>query len=212
MMLPATSKIRRPSPSLRPAHAGFMPAMGCVCLVFCLLLGACRYERIISSSSILSGLEGSESQIPAKKSSRPLPDFLRTPDEGIRIEHEDGSITLYSKSIRQLMAHITTTIQNGEQELFVEQLLSKVTKEEFYDRGLDPTLAFDELTLRQRDIARMFYFMPMGEYTPGLYLKNVGRNMFRLELSRANNPTLYWIGIDSVFENGNYRLRWFVPR
>jgi hypothetical protein len=184
----------------------------CLCSVSCLAIGGCRYERVISSSSILSGLEGAESQIPAKRASRPLPDFLRTPDEGIRVEHEDGSITLHTKSIRQLMAQITTTIQNGEKDLFLEQVLSTITKEEFYERGLDPGLAFDELTVRQRDIARMFYFMPMGEYTPGLYLKNVGRNMFRLELSRANNPTLYWIGIDSVFEKGNYRLRWFVPR
>ncbi|MGV6815366.1 MAG: hypothetical protein ACWA5W_10235, partial [Phycisphaerales bacterium] len=70
--------------------------------------------------------------------------------------------------------------------------------------------AFRELTKRQKDIFRLFYFMPMGEYTPGLYLKAVGKNTFRLQLSRARNEKLYWIGIDTVFENGNYRLRWFV--
>lgn len=173
-------------------------------------LGACQYERVVSRSSIISGLEGSESKIPEKKQSRTLPDFLRTPDEGIRVENEDGSVVLYAKSIRQLMSHITTTIQKNERDIFVEQVLSQVTKDEFYERGLDPGIAFDELVLRQRDIFRMFYFMPMGEYTPGLFMENVGRNMFRLKLSRARNEALYWIGIDSSFEEGNYRLRWFV--
>lgn len=189
----------------------FPAAIGCAVFMLIVPMGGCRYERVISRTSILSGLDGSQSQLPSKRSSQALPNFLRTPDEGIRVENDDGTITLYAKSVRQLMAHITTTIQNGEKELFVDQVLSTITKEEFYDRGFDPGMAFDELTNRQRDIFRMFYFMPMGEYTPGLYLKTVGRNTFRLKLSRAGNEKLYWIGIDSVFENGNYRLRWFVP-
>ncbi|MDF1809176.1 MAG: hypothetical protein P1U42_05715 [Phycisphaerales bacterium] len=174
-------------------------------------MSACTYERVVSRSSILSGIEGAESNIPEKKAARPLPDFLRTPDEGIRVVDEDGSVTLYAKSIRQLMAQIITTLQNGERELFVEQVLSQRTKDEFYERGLDPGLAFDELLKHYRDIGRLFYFMPMGEYTPGLYLETVGKNTFRLKISRIRNESLYWIGIDTVFEGNNYRLRWFVP-
>lgn len=192
------------------AHLTGMAAVLCVIGLFS--IGGCqRYERVVAQSSVLSGLDGSESQLPQIQQRRTLPDFLRTPNAGIRIENEDGSITLYAKSVRQMMAHITTTIQNGEKELFVEQVLSQVTKDEFYQRGLDPGLAFDELTKRQRDIFRLFYFMPMGEYTPGLHLKNAGKNTFSLQLSRARNESLYWIGIDTVFEKGNYRLRWFVP-
>jgi len=173
--------------------------------------GGCTYERIISRSSLLSGLEGAESKIPEKQSTRTIPEFLQTPTEGIRVTHDDGSITLYSKSIRQLMTHITTTLQNSEPELFVEQVLSKATKDEFYERGLDPMLGFDELSQHQEDIYSLFYYMPMGEYTPGLYLESVGRNVFRLKLARSYDQSLYWTGIDAIFEDGNYRLRWFVP-
>ena len=175
------------------------------------LLFGCQYERVVARSSLISGLEGSSSTIPEIDSRSKLPDVLRTPFEGIRIEHEDGSITLAAKSLQQLMTHITTTIQNNEKDLFVEQVLCELTKEEFYERGLDPGLAFEELIRRQKSIFRLFYFMPMGDYTPGLIMENVGRNTFRLQVSRARNPDLYWIGIDTVFENGNYRLRWFVP-
>jgi len=183
-----------------------------VLLIVVSLLAApgCRYEKVITRTSILSGLDGSESMAPPKRATQTLPDFLRTPDEGIRIENDDGSITLYAKSVRQLMAHITTTIANGERDLFVEQVLSTLTKEEFYDRGLDPAIAFDELSDRQKEIGRLFYFMPMGEYTPGLFLETVGRNVFRLKVPRAGHQSLYWVGLDVVFEKGNYRLRWFL--
>ena len=175
------------------------------------ILGGCTYERVVSQSGLLTGLEGAESKIPPKRQARALPDFLRTPNEGIRVEHEDGSVTLYSKSVRQLMAHISTTIANGEQDLFLEQLLCQRTKDEFYERGLDPALAFEELVRRERDIGRLFYYLPMGEYTPGVYLKTIGRNTFRLKLPRANNESLYWLGLDVVFEDSNYKLRWFLP-
>lgn len=184
------------------------------CLCSLLFISGCTpYERVVSRTSLLSSLEDSNDtgNIPKKSTGRTLPDFLRNPDEGIRVENEDGSITLYTKSIRQLMTQITLCIQNGERDLFVEQVLSQITKDEFFERNLDPGLAFDELVARQRDIFRMFYFMPMGEYTPGMFLKTVGRNVFRINISRARNPELYWIGMDSVFEHGNYRLRWFVP-
>jgi hypothetical protein len=95
-------------------------------------------------------------------------------------------------------------------QLFVDQILSKVTKDEFYERGLDPGLAFDELVLRQREIFRLFHFIPMGEYTPGVNVEPMGRHTFRIGVSGRDHPKLRWIGIDAVFENGNYKLRWFV--
>lgn len=176
-----------------------------------ILLPGCQYERIVSHSGLLVGLEGAESQIPPKRQSRPLPEFLRTPEEGIRVEDEDGNVTLYSKSIRHLMAHMTTTIAEGEKDLFLEQLLSQRTKDEFHERGLDPGLAFDELVRRQRDVGRLFYFMPVGEFTPGVDFRTIGKNVFRVRLPRQMHEGLYWIGLDVTFEDYNYKLRWFLP-
>ncbi len=182
-----------------------------VCVSVLISLSACRYERVVSQSGLLTGLEGAESSIPAKRRANMLPDFLRTPEQGIRVEDEDGEVTLYSKSVRQLMIHLTTSIANGERELFLDQLLSEKTKREFIDRGLDPGMAFDELVRRQRDAGRLFYFMPMGEYTPGVDYRSIGQNIFRLRLPSATHEGLYWIGIDVVFEDLNFKLRWFLP-
>ncbi len=195
----------------RPSNAHLGVFLLLIIFTSLVLVGCQPYERVVSRSSILSGLESSGSNIPEKRSKYAVHEVFSTPTGEIRVEDELGEITLYAKNIRQLMTHITTTIQDDEKDLFVDQVLSQITKDEFTQRGLNPALAFEELTKRQRDIFRLFYFMPMGEYTPGLHLKAVGRNTFRLQLSRARNESLYWIGIDSVFENGNYRLRWFVP-
>jgi hypothetical protein len=184
-----------------------------IAITICLMaqLSACGYERVVSRSGLLVGLDGAESQIPAKQRANMLPDFLRTPEAGIRVEDEDGTVTLYAKSVRQLMIHLTTAIADGERDLFVEQLLSTRTKDEFYERGLDPGMAFDELVRRQRDVGRLFYFMPMGEYTPGVDFRSIGQNVFRLRLPSKTHEGLYWIGIDVVFEDLNYKLRWFLP-
>lgn len=179
--------------------------LGCV-----LLLAGCGYERIVSQRNILSGIQGAESQIPAKKQGNTKPAIFAVPEGGIRQESEDGEITLYAKSFSHLMTHIAMTLENDEKELFVDQVLSQVTKDEFLERNLDPGLAFDELKSRQREIFRLFHFMPMGEYTPGLVVQPVGRQTFRLAIDGSSNRELRWIGIDAVFEKGNYRLRWFV--
>lgn len=199
------------TPRHAPHRNGSPPGLLAACALCLAALGGCTYERVVSQSGLLTGLEGAQSKIPPKQQARALPDFLRTPEEGIRVEDEDGTVTLYTKSVRQLMAQISATIANGERELFVEQVLCQRTKDEFYERGLDPAMAFDELVKRERDIGRLFYYMPMGEYTPGLHLKTIGRNTFRLKLPRANNESLYWLGMDVVFEDRNFKLRWFLP-
>jgi hypothetical protein len=62
-------------------------------------------------------------------------------DEGrekLYVEMPDGSKRLISPTGRHLMSHIINTIDDNEKELFLEQVLSEVTREEFLKRGLDP--------------------------------------------------------------------------
>lgn len=124
-----------------------------------------------------------------------------------RVVNPDGTITLNSPTASDLLRHILETIANEEEDLFTEQLLSKVTKREFIDRGFDPVEAHREMTRRLDDIRALFRAMPAGEYTPGVLMQNVGRNTFRLAIK--GDPNLKWSFIDVVLERGNYKLRWF---
>ncbi len=175
------------------------------------LLGGCVEERIVSAKGLLIGLPGAETKLPSGNNTTQRAELLKTPEVGLREEREDGTVILHAKTFQHLMSHIVHAIQHDEEELFVEQILSSATLEEFRMRRVDPALGFREIVRRQRDVFRLFNAIPFGENTPGLYLKPLGSNTFRLALPRSGYGDLKWIGIDAVFENGNYRLRWFVP-
>jgi len=178
-------------------------------------LPACTYERVVSRSGLSSTLarlsESSEGAPSAGVTNRTTgQDAFAVPGGKLRVEDEDGNVTLHAKRVKHLIAHIIWTLENDEREVFVEQVLSGRTIEEFEDRGLDPELAFDRLTERRRDVYRLFGAMPMGEATPGLFLKQIGTNMFRLQVPRGRHPDLHWTGLDASFEHGDFKLRWFV--
>jgi hypothetical protein len=182
-----------------------------VILGLCAMVVGCGEQRIVGRRGLLSSVPGAQSQIPDTRVVARA-DVLRTPEGGIRQEREDGTVVLHAKTVHHLITHIVQAIQNNEEDLFVQQILCEQTLEEFRIRRVDPALGFQELVRRQRDAFRLFNAMPFGEGTPGLYMEPTGTNQFRLALPRSSWAELEWVGIDVVFERGNYKLRWFVNR
>jgi len=205
-----------PSHPIIPAKTPFFHAPYAVTLIAAILLitqlTACTpYQKEISRTGLLTKLKdkqmGNNRKRIAPENIHPV---FAIPGGKIRHEDPDGNVILYAKTIKHLMNHIIYALENEERDLFVEQILSKITVDEFKERGLDPAIAFDELLIRKRDIYQLFHYMPMGERTPGLYPTPVGTNIFRLQISRSRAPDLLWIGMDASFEQGNYKLRWFI--
>ncbi|VAX41851.1 hypothetical protein MNBD_PLANCTO03-1981, partial [hydrothermal vent metagenome] len=125
-------------------------------------------------------------------------------DQGkITIEREDGSKILLARSGRHLMAHIYQTLQDDERDLFTEQVLCEATRAEYRERGLDPGDAFDYLKTHEAEIVALFARMPMGEYTPGVFMRQVGGGVYRLALSHKASEGLTWRGFDMVWEGGH---------
>ncbi|MEZ6243137.1 MAG: hypothetical protein R3B57_08850 [Phycisphaerales bacterium] len=187
-----------------------IPAM----VVLLLVAGGCRYQRVVKYEPMLSGLPGAQvgtdvTTKGAKKSVQGKGEVLDAEKQTLRIEHEDGTVILVSKTGRQLMAHIYTTLANNEPELFVDQVLSEISKKEFAERGVDPLEGFKYLQQHQDVIRKLFNAMPMGEFTPGVFMKAQGDNVFRLELTGLGKRGLTWTFMDMVFEHGGWRLRWF---
>lgn len=177
--------------------------------------GCQRYERVVEYNPPLANLPGAVSQTAPV---RPQPKGDRAAEDGkIVIEREDGTIELVSRNGLQMLTHIRRLVaERGEkaadaEELFTEQILSTITKQEFIDRGYDPAEAFKELQRRETDLMAMLARMPMGEFTPGLFLKPLGRNTFRLEVPARMAEGLKWRFVDIVVERGKWKLRWFGP-
>ena len=193
-------------------------ACGCRVLsasVTLVLCAACAEEReVVAWNPPLAGLPGAQPGMAVKGGKGGDKAAGRTtgvreyaPGE-LRIENDDGSITLVASTGKHLIMHIVRTLRDDDEALFTEQVLSQMTKNEFIARGYDPSEAFRELKRREADAMKLFYRMPNGELTPGVFLKRVGDDVYRMQAGGARGD-LRWTYMDMVYEGGNWRLRWF---
>lgn len=195
-----------------PARMGSLAALAAA-----VLLAGCETEtRVIRDNRPLANLPGAVvagGSQPARRGPGIVdPTFL--PPEQLRITAENGDITLNARSGRHLMTHIAQTLLNNERDLFTEQVLSEVTKQEFRARGLDPAEAFDLLRRQERDVMELFNAMPLGERTPGAVFENLGRadrggQIARVRMTGSLTNELRYTAMDMVMEKGSWRLRWF---
>lgn len=178
------------------------------------LLGCQTEERVVRYRPMLSSVPGAVSgTAPTGRSvdGRTV-DPTAVTEESLVLELPDGSIRLISRTGLHLMTHIINTIDANDSELFVDQVLSEVTKQEFYQRGLDPVEAFVELKRRREDILKLFNMIPQGEYTPGVFIRHVGGGVQRIQIPGQVPQGYRWDFMDIKMEKGQYRLRWFGKR
>ncbi|MDX2018127.1 MAG: hypothetical protein SFY95_10885 [Planctomycetota bacterium] len=179
-------------------------------------LVACTEERVVRSRPAFAGLPGATgAQIIDEERDKRLAESGLAPSADQQPEREvvnpDGTRTLLTRNVRDLMFHVASTLQKNERDLLVGQLLSRTTIAEFVERGLDPALAFDLLKSMEPDIRELFSKLPGGELTPGSIMQPLpGRAVrLRLPIEVAGRDRL--IGFDVIPERAQWKLRWFVP-
>lgn len=192
--------------NISAAPAGLLVSAGVL-----LMLGCQTEEKVVRYRPFLASIPGA--QFGTEPVGDPFDGKYQDPlayeGDSLVLELPDGEIALVSKTGRHLMAHIINTIDANDKDLFLEQVLSDLTKQEFIERGIDPGEAFVELRKRRADIMKLFNLMPMGEYTPGVYIKGVGGGVQRLKVSGPSAMDLRWNFMDMKYERNGYRLRWF---
>jgi hypothetical protein len=175
--------------------------------------GCQREERIINYKPFLSGLEGAKSQTPAvqeRPAARQAASEEGDSADSLVRKNPDGTTTLLSRSGLHLMHHIRTQLAGDNAQLFADQVLCTVTREEYVARGLDPREAFKTLKPDLPEISKLFARMPLGEHSPNVNIETVGRNIFRVQLRGRAADGLKFTGFDMMLEKGHWRLRWFV--
>ena len=211
-------------PRRRTARAGAgVAAWGAVFAATMMLAGTgCQYEIVHPKGrSFLAGVPGATAggggEKPAGFGLRAAatPSGLGSPQSEAKqipftIEHEDGSVTLILATGRHLLHHVYQTVLAGDEDLFVEQVLSKSTLEEFSERGVDPREAFRLLKRHEGEVAKLMNVMPAGEFTPGLFLKPLAPGVMRLEANSLQAQGLAWKGVDMEWDRNGWRLRWLV--
>ncbi|HED53138.1 MAG TPA: hypothetical protein ENJ00_02925 [Phycisphaerales bacterium] len=183
-----------------------------VLIVVLLGVFGCTYQKEVAANPFFSGIEGAKlPDVPRENLGRGF-DPTSLPLDQQRIENEDGSITLQARSPRHLMRHIYETLHNGEKDLFLEQVLSNATKQEFIDHDTPPEQAYEMLLEHLDDMDKLFARMPMAQNTPNAMLLTIGPGMHRLKLVQGVGRDLLWQGFDMIFEDGNERLLWFYQQ
>jgi len=194
----------------------------------------CRtYSRDINYHPFLAGLAGSQTRAQVVGPRGPYVDPTRvpegslvrqvqsddakpeyrlraTPGGSVVIEPAPGKRQIISRSASHLIHHIRQTLLDDDVELFTEQVLSEITRQEFIDRGLEPTEAFAWLKKDQQEIERLFSYMPMGEHTPNVVMRPLGGKAYRVLVTGPGTNELKYNAMDMVMEGGNWRLRWFT--
>lgn len=179
-------------------------------MLLTLIAGCATETRVVRKKPWFAGLPGVEGDATVIEPTRQAT-YLELPEDQIRVEEPDGRVTLRARNGRHLMIHIYNTLMDGDRDLFMSQVLSSRTKQEFFMRGKDPAEAFDMLAEMEDDIVDLFNAMPFGERTPGLFLTHVGDKVQRVRVSGLQAQHMKLVGMDMIMERGEYRLVWFVP-
>lgn len=178
-----------------------------VCALLCVVSSCAREETVVRYKPFFANIaDAQHGTTPV----RPQAGY-RDPtayDGQRRIEEPDGSVRLISKSVLDLMTHVERTLDDGDDDLFFEQILSEHTKRHYRGEGRDPAEAIEYFRKHRRDIAVLFARMPFGEYSPTVIRHKTGRNQWKLELvstAKRDSPlTELWVSLES----GQYRLMW----
>ena len=185
----------------------FLLALGIACVSA--TIGCESYEKDVASNSFFSGLDGAEGPGLARKDlgRNHDPRFLTQADQ--RVEDDAGNVTLQARGPRHLMRHIFETLRDEDMDLFLEQVLSEATKQEFIRHGKQPEDAYHMLLDEIETIDKLFARMPMAEHSPNATFTRIGDGMHRLRLVKGAGRDLRWQGFDMISEGGNERLLWF---
>lgn len=179
------------------------------------VLPACQpYERVVRYNPPLANLpdaEAGDDVTSRQRRQRRQADPLRQEPNQVRVETDDGEERLISRSPRLLLRHIRDALINDDADIFADQILSEISIDEFYEHGIDPREGFAHLKEHEDDFMALFSRMPMGEQTPGIFMRRVGNNVYRLEVTGPGARELHFRYMDVVSEGGEWRLRWFGP-
>lgn len=181
-------------------------------MVMLLLAGCAPEEKVLRYKPFLTGVSGAQFAGEQGRHVNPNQGYEdpTRPADGQKsvVELADGSKVLISKNVRQMMTHLETCLDSGEDDLLLEQVISEKTKEEYRGRGKDPREVVRMLKRHRKDIAKLFSRMPMGEYTPTVILDQPGDKMWVVRLTGAPAEGLKFTKLWARLEEGNWRFVW----
>lgn len=188
-------------------------------------LTGCVEKRILSVKGGLQGLPGAQGGYeispdaprPAKSS---VEDVLVRADQAagrsapgeeiegrpLRRRMPDGSILLVARSPRHVMIHLFETLRDGEDDLLLNQVVSRRMRDQYERRGENPRQIVKQLHKQKHEVVKMMASMPLADQTPGALMRTVGRNEFEITAPGGDALDQKFKRFSVVIEQGMFRL------
>lgn len=176
-------------------------------------LGCQREENVVRYKPFFTGITGAEvtrgaGAVPVNPDLGHIDPTKLPADAKLIVENPDGSKTLIAKSLRHMMGHLERCLDEGEDELLMDQVISEKTKQQYRSEGKDPQQIIRFLKRNRKDIAKLFSRMPMGEYTPTVILEQPGDKMWAIRLTGAAARDMKFTKVWARLEEGHWRFVW----
>jgi len=189
--------------------------------------GACApEEKVVGVRGGLQNMPGAVSNIKVEKASGPAPtsagawshmqarfdtehpDLVIDPKNPMRAVSRDDptTVVLLLYSPRYLITNLRDTIERGEWMLIQDQILSQMTKDEMRSMLQDPLTEVRTIARNRRSILALLETMPDADETPGLFLQQIGKNVFRLTAPGNGSLGLKFTRVDMTIENNQFKL------
>ncbi len=208
---PLSSPARRKGASIAPTTAPLLVLAKC--LAVCVVAAGCAEEvKVIRYDPFLAHLPGAEGGKPpvGERPQTPV-DPMELPPDQLIVRNADGTTTLVSRVVRHLVGHLARVMQEEDDRLLYDQLVSEETKLHFSREGQEPRQAILEFFRDNHDdVIALLSRMPAAERSPGVVLSKVGPKQFKLVLSGTAARGLKFTELWVVMEKGNWRLWWFA--
>lgn len=188
-------------------------AAGIACALAALAAAGCqRDDRVVKYKPFFTNVAGAEFRgeqaAPVNPNEGYLDPTALPSDAKLVIENPDGSKVLIAKSVRHMMSHLERFLDEGEDDLLLEQVISEKTREHYASKGQDPRQILRYLRRNRKEVARLFARLPMGEYTPTAILEQPGDKTWVVKLTGAPASDLKFTRVWARLEDGNWRFVW----
>lgn len=198
-----TRRIAKLSCTLRPRWQSF------VLVWLAVLTGCAQEERVTRYHPFMANLPDVKmGTAPVGNALGNAPDPTAGMSETLVIEHPNGTKTLVSANIRQLIYHLMNCLANDELELFYDQLVAADTKQHYRGKGKDGFAFMEFLKQHEEDVAMLVSRMPMAEHTPSVALDQPSRNVFKLRLTGLAKVDINFTVLWAVHDKGTWKLMW----
>ncbi len=189
-----------------------------------LAAGCAPEERVVNYTPFFDGLEGAggarrvrDGVVAGQEgdgagTTDPTASADALPQELVQTTPE-GKKRIVSRSVRHVMVHLATLLNEGDDDTLYEQLLADHTKRHFAEQGKDAraeSLAY--FKGHREEIMALFARMPMAERSPGVLLEPAGGTatgrLFKLRLQGTAARGVMFTDLWLAVEKGQWKLVW----